>query len=190
MRSSFLPPSQVEGLRARMYSRSVLVYACATGAGVLVCVLVVLGLFHAIGLFDHSSWAELASIAVLAAVAAGVGTYAGERKIRRDFHSARDRAAYMTTLDAGNVPPGGIPEHWVERMRADGKNFVVVSTMLSVLVVFPLVFLVFRFAAGDALLTGVLFAVVVVGLAVIALVPSLLRIARAGRLLRDAESRR
>lgn len=189
MRSSFLPPSQVEELRMRMYSRSVFVYAWATGARVLACLLIVLGLFHAIGLFENSSWTELASIGVFAAVAAGVGTYAGERKYRRDFHCARDRAAYMTALDTGNVPPEGIPEHWIKRMHTDEKNFVVVSTMLSVLVIFPLVFLVFRFAAGDALLPGVLFAVVVVGLAVAALIPSILRIARAGRFVRNADTR-
>ena len=189
MRASVLPPSKVEDLRARMYSRSVLVYACATGAGVLVSVLVSLGLLHSIGLFEHSSWTQLASIGVMTAVAAGVGTYAGERKLRRDFHGARDRAAYMKALDTGNVPPEGIPEHWVERMHTDEKNFVVATTLLAVMVIFPLVVLVVRFAAGDALLPGVLFAVIVIGLAVIALVPTILRIARAGRLLRDADDR-
>lgn len=190
MRSSFLPPSQVEDLRARMYSRSVLVYACATGAGVFVSVLVVLRLLHSIGLFEHSSWTQLASIGVMAAVGAGAGTYAGERKIRRGFHDARDRAAYMRALDTENVPPEGIPAHWVERMHTDEKNFVVVTTLLAVMVIFPLVVLVFRFAAGDALLPGVLFAVVLVGLAVVALVPSILRIARASRLVRNEKSRR
>ena len=87
MRLSLLPSAQVEELRVRMYSRSVHVYACATGAGVLVSVLVALGLLHSIGLFEHSSWTQLASIGVMTAVAAGVGTYAGERKLRREFPS-------------------------------------------------------------------------------------------------------
>lgn len=189
MRSSVFPPSQVEELRVRTYSWSVVAYACATGAGVFVCVLMVLGLFHGIGLFENSSWNQLASIAVMTAVAAGVGTYAGERKLRRGFHGARDRAAYMKTLDTETAPPGGIPQHWIDQMHADGKNFVLVSTLLSVLIVFPLVFLVFRFAAGDALFPGMLFAVIAVGFAVLALVPSILRIARAGRLVRNADAR-
>ena len=174
-------------LRRRLYSAPLQAHVLATFAGCFLSVVAFLGITEAVGFIDHESWWMVAVIAGFSALGAAFGNSIAEKRTRRQFRSAEDRAEYMTAIDIGALPSVGAPRHWLQRMHDEVRASSGALVLLGIFALFAITIILVSSIRSDDGLSGVAFSLALVVIIVAGAAFSARRVFKIRRLLRVIE---